>query len=187
MADMVGSVTGGGAGEQVTVEIDGSELQVPEVLRAEVMEVRDRAREAEQRVETLERQLADAEAAAGGDGGTGTGLLDDDLTRLLQHEAIQTAIDTAIERGTRADEHYRAALSVLASAEETHKSAAEVASPLEASERTVRDVLKDLHTAGVVDRTSKGRGHAYALDRDPLEERIEVAERQAAISTTTTE
>jgi hypothetical protein len=258
MADMVGSVAGGGADdqEQITVEIDGSELLVPEVLHAEVMEVRDRAREAEQRiddltaerdrhrkaaehlaalfeeqvtpegyedvrafveefgelverhgsvlhldadeetarlrerareaearVETLERQLADAEPAVGDDAGSGTGLLDADLTALLQHEAIQTAIDTAIERGTRADEHYRTALSVLASAEGTHKTASEVAGPLKSSERTVRDVLKDLHTAGVVDRTSKGRGHAYALDRALLEERIEVAERQAAIST----
>ncbi|WP_435079294.1 hypothetical protein [Halococcus sp. AFM35] len=41
--------------------------------------------------------------------------------------------------------------------------------------------MKRLHTANVVTRETQGRGHAYALDRDLLEQRIDVAEQQAAI------
>jgi predicted nucleic acid-binding Zn-ribbon protein len=136
-------------------------------------------------------QSASGESEGGetsGEDATGAGTLeaaslaDADLTTLLQHEAIQTAIRTATERGTAAEQHYGRVLSVLASAgNEEYRSATDVAALLDVSDATVRDVLKGLHTANVVTRETQGRGHAYALDRDLLEQRIDVAEQQAAI------
>ena len=294
MDDMVGSLAGHadhggntetattGENEPVTVTVEGTDLQVPEVIQTEVMEIREGRRDAEARVEELEtaherqqraaehlsERLADrptsedvaalrqfaaefgeltdrhvdvvgeyaAVSAAGasderiarlrerartaeerveeleaerdatwsanghsegsttteGATGTGTGtgtlgaasLADADLTTLLRHEAIQTAIRTAAERGTAAERHYGRVLSVLASAgNEQYRSAPDVATLLDVSDSTVREVLKRLHTANVVTREAQGRGHAYALDRDLLEQRIDVAEQQAALAT----
>lgn len=162
-------------------------------------QLRERARTAESRVEELE---AGRDAARSTDGqsesvtgtesatetttGTGTlgaaSLADADLTTLLQHEAIQTAIRTAADRGTAAEQHYKRVLGVLASAgDKEYRSATDVAALLDVSDATVREVLKQLHTANVVTREARGRGHAYALDRDLLEGRIDVAEQQAAL------
>ena len=156
---------------------------------AQVSRLRERARTAEERVEELEADL-DAMQSADGDVShePGTGVLDAasiadaDLTTLLQHEAIQTAIRTAAERGSAADQHYGRVLGVLVSAgNDAYRSAPDVAALLDKSDSTVREVLKRLHTANVVTRESQGRGYAYALERDLLEQRIDVAERQAAI------
>jgi uncharacterized coiled-coil protein SlyX/DNA-binding transcriptional ArsR family regulator len=269
---------GTATGEPVTVTVEGTDLEVPEVIQTEVMEIREDRRDAEARVEALETTLArqqraaehlaerladrptsediaalrqfaaefgeltdrhadvvgeyakvsagaasddqfarlrerartaeerveeleaerDAAGSANGESegitsttdatktGTGTleaaSLADADLTTLLQHEAIQTAIQTAADRGTAAEQHYGRVLSVLASAGvEQYRSAMDVAALLDVSDSTVREVLKRLHTANVVTRETQGRGHAYALDRDLLEQRIDVAEQQAAI------
>jgi biotin operon repressor/uncharacterized coiled-coil protein SlyX len=292
MDDMVGSIadhagphddteagTPAGDSEPVTVTVEGTDLQVPEVIQTEVMEIREDRRDAEARVEELETALArqqcaaehlaerladrptsedtaalrrfaaefgeltdrhadvvgdyaDVSAAGASDErlarlrerartaeeraekleaeldtarstdgemsgdettrtstGTGIGTLgaaslaDADLTTLLQHEAIQTAIRTAAERGSAAEQHYGRVLGVLASAgNEEYQSATDVAALLDVSDATVREVLKGLHTANVVTREVQGRGHAYALTRDLLEQRIEVAEQQAAIA-----
>jgi len=56
MEDMVGSLAGEGLGGETTIEIDGAELQVPEVLRAEVMEIREDRREAVDRAERAEAE-----------------------------------------------------------------------------------------------------------------------------------
>jgi predicted nucleic acid-binding Zn-ribbon protein len=149
-----------------------------------------------EQVDDLKAEHGAAQSATGesegsetsGEGATGAGTLgaaslaDADLTTLLQHEAIQTAIQTAADRGTAAEQHYGRVLSVLASAGiGQYRSATDVATLLDVSDSTVREVLKRLHTANVVTRETQGRGHAYALDRDLLEQRIDVAEQQAAI------
>jgi hypothetical protein len=284
MDDMVGSIAGHagpgdveadtptGEREPVTVTIEGTDLEVPEVIQTEVMEIREDRRDAKARVEELEtaharqqraaeqlaarladrptsediealRQFAsefgeltdrhadvvgdyagvtgdgddtlarlrerarmaeerveeleserdgvqdgeEGEATAGSAGGADTlgaaSFADEDLTTLLRHEAIQTAIRTAAERGSPAEQHYGRVLSVLASAgNEQYRSASDVATLLDVSDATVREVLKGLHTANVVTREAQGRGHTYALERDLLEQRIDVAEQQAAIA-----
>ena len=172
-------------------------------LQAEKRELREQVEDLEERAEELEADLDAARAAdgeseavttvessteAGTETGARTGMLgpaslaDAGLTALLQHEAIQTAVQTAADRGTAADQHYGRVLSVLASAGTgQYRSAADVAALLDVSDATVREVLKGLHTANVVMREAQGRGHAYALDRNLLEQRIDVAEQQAAI------
>ena len=55
MEDMV-SLAGEGLGGETTIEVDGAELQVPEVLRAEVMEIREDRREAVDRAERAESE-----------------------------------------------------------------------------------------------------------------------------------
>jgi hypothetical protein len=177
-ADVVGDYAGVSAGENDDT----------------LARLRERARTAEERAEELEaeREAArsdgeEGEVTAGSAGGTDTlgaaSLADADLTTLLRHEAIQTAIQTAAERGSPAEQHYGRVLSVLASAgNDEYRSASDVATLLDVSDATVREVLKGLHTANVVTREAQGRGHTYALDRDLLEQRIEVAEQQAAIA-----
>ena len=173
-------------------------VSVGDVSDERIARLQERARTAEERVEELEAEREAARSAGGQSEGvaatdgaseTGTGrlgaasLADADLTTLLRHEAIQTAIRTAAERGTAAERHYGRVLSVLASAgNEQYRSAPDVATLLDVSDSTVREVLKRLHTANVVTREAQGRGHAYALDRDLLEQRIDVAEQQAAIA-----
>ncbi|HET7323126.1 MAG TPA: DUF87 domain-containing protein [Halococcus sp.] len=155
--------------------------------------LRERARTAEERVEALEAERDAAQSTndePNAEDATSTGtetlgaasLADADLTTLLRHEAIQTAIRMAAEGGTAAEQHYDRVLGVLASAgNEEYRSAPDVAALLDVSDSTVRGVLKRLHTANVITRESQGRGHAYALDRDLLEDRIDVAEQQALI------
>lgn len=283
MDDMVGSladhagpsggVAGTAAGEPVTVTVEGTDLEVPEVIQTEVMEIREgraeaearveeleaahtrqqraaehlaarlddrptsediaalqefaaefgeligrhadvvgdfagvsaedasderlarlreRARTAEERAEALEAERDAAQSASGESAGdenaTGTGrlgaasLADADLTTLLRHEAIQKAIRMAAEGGSAAEHHYGRVLGVLASAgNEEYRSATDVAALLDVSDSTVRGVLKRLHTSNVVTRESQGRGYAYALERELLEDRIDVAEQQAAL------
>ena len=155
--------------------------------------LRERARTAEERVEELETDLEGArsdgeegettENVSGSDTLGAASLADADLTTLLRHEAIQTAIQTAAERGSPAEQHYGRVLSVLASAgNDEYRSASDVATLLDVSDATVREVLKGLHTANVVTREAQGRGHTYAIERDLLEQRIDVAEQQAAIT-----
>jgi predicted transcriptional regulator len=50
---------------------------------------------------------------------------------------------------------------------------------MDVSETTVRQVLKELHRSGVVRREQDGRQQQFALDREFLERRIEVAELDA--------
>jgi hypothetical protein len=49
-----GSESGSGSPEEVTVTVEGTELDVPEVIRTEVMEIRERKRAAETRAEAFE-------------------------------------------------------------------------------------------------------------------------------------
>lgn len=176
-ADVVGDYAGVSAGESDDT----------------LARLRERARTAEERVEALESERdgvqdgEEGETTIGSTDGADTlgaaSLADADLTTLLRHEAIQTAIQTAAERGSPAEQHYGRVLSVLASAgNEQYRSASDVATLLDVSDATVRGVLKGLHTANVVTREAQGRGHTYALDRDLLEQRIDVAEQQAAIA-----
>jgi hypothetical protein len=179
------------AGEALDIDLGKDAEQYREQLQAE----RERVEELEATVEQLET-TADSqseETETSGDDATGVGtgigtlgvasLADADLTTLLQHEAIQTAIQTAADRGRAAEQHYGRVLGVLVSAgNEEYRSATDVAALLDVSDATVRDVLKQLHTANVVTREAQGRGHAYALTRDLLEQRIEVAEQQAAVA-----
>lgn len=149
-----------------------------------VNRLRERATAAEEQVEELEDKLDTARSVTGREdsGSSLSSFGDSDVMDLLNHESIRMAIDTAAEKGSPAEEHYNAVLSVLVSGGEgQYRSASAVATPLEVSDATVREVLKGLHTANVVTRESQGRGHAYALDLDLLQQRIEVAERQAAI------
>jgi hypothetical protein len=145
--------------------------------------LRERTKQAEARVAELETALADAESVATDSTATAVPLADQELTSLLHHEAIEAAIETAIEHGSPASDHYDSVLAVLATAgDETYLSAGKIATPLSISASTVREVLKNLHTASVVSREQQTRGHGYALDRELLEQRIAVADRQAAIA-----
>ena len=153
--------------EQLREEIDRAEAE------------RDAARSADGEAEGIETSSGSATAD---DTLGAASLADADLTTLLRHEAIQTAIRMAAEGGTAAEEHYDRVLGVLASAGTgEYRSAPDVAALLDVSDSTVRGVLKRLHTANVITRESQGRGYAYALDRDLLKSRIDVAEQQAAL------
>src|SRR5699024_9514447 len=63
MDDMVGSLAGSsgrgaeiGSGQPTSITVDGSEVEVADVLKAEVMEIREGRRDAEARVEELEHE-----------------------------------------------------------------------------------------------------------------------------------
>lgn len=58
LGQAAGSSAGAGAGvETVAVELDGESFQVPEVIKADVLEIREEKREAEQRVADLEAEI----------------------------------------------------------------------------------------------------------------------------------
>lgn len=266
MSDMMGSIAsesgfGAEGSESVTVTIDGTEMDVPEVIQAEVMEIREerqaaesrasqladeraryeraaahlatrlrerpvseevedlrqfvdefgeltdrhrdvigtfavsspaasddadvkrlreRARKAEARADDLEAALDETSQEAGGQPAIPVG--NRETTELLKHDAIQKAISAAAGKGSIGTEHYSSVLGVLANGgDENYQSAGATSTPLTVSESTVRKVLKNLHTAGVVTRERSGRGFKYALDRDALEQRIDIEQTQAAI------
>jgi chromosome segregation ATPase len=149
---------------------EAEDVDVDEELQRELEQARDRIVE-------LESEL---EAARGGDTAKPISQ-DDDLTTLLQHEAVRAAIDTATERAETNAEHFDPVLSVLATAEGESLPPSDIAAPLSVSERTVRRVLKPLHNAGVL-QTEGDRPTTYRLDREFLESRIEVAQKQAELS-----
>ena len=113
-------------------------------------------------------------------GSTGEGSADvDGFAALIAHDAVQAAVETAAENGDRAGEHYDSVLQVLASADGGPLGIDEIEPLLDVSETTVREVLKELHRSGVVRREKDGRQTRFALDREFLERRIEVAELDA--------
>ena len=144
---------------------EGGEAAVDE---ARVQKLQERVDELEAENDQLRGQ---SDAGAGGD----------DLTSLLNHEAVQAAIQTARERGEAGDGNYDPVLSVLATADGRALSASDIAAPLDISKRTVQRVVKALHSAGVV-QTEGSRPTKYKLDREFIENRIEVARKQAEIA-----
>ncbi|WP_395166379.1 helicase HerA domain-containing protein [Natrinema pallidum] len=103
----------------------------------------------------------------------------DDLGDLIDHGAVQTAVDVAKDNADRAGEHFDRALAVLASSDGGPLHASEIEPLMEGvSTDTVNAVLRSLFDAGVVQREKDGRKYKYALDRGFLERRIEVAEQQ---------
>ena len=109
-------------------------------------------------------------------GGGGAG---DDLATLVEHEAVQAAVDVAKENGDRADEHFDRVLAILASSDGGPLSAGEIVPLMDGvGDATVNTVLRELFDAGVLRRKKDGRSYEYALDEDFLERRIEVAEQQ---------
>jgi DNA helicase HerA-like ATPase len=149
---------------------EAEDVDVDEALQRELEQARDRIAELESELETA--RSGDTPNRVSQDG---------DLTALLQHEAVRAAIDTAIERAETSAEHFDPVLSVLATAEGESLPPSDIAAPLSVSERTVRRVLKPLHNAGVL-QTKGDRPTTYRLDREFLESRIEVAQKQAELS-----
>ena len=136
--------------------------------QAELAAARERIQELEAENEQLRK------------GSTGDGSADvDGFAALIAHDAVQAAVATAAENGDRAGEHYDSVLQVLASADGGPLGIDEIEPLLDVSETTVREVLKELHRSGVVRREKDGRLTRFALDREFLERRIEVAELDA--------
>lgn len=149
-------------------DVLGVDVQEGGADEARVQELQERVDELETENERLREQSGSAAA-------------DDDLASLLNHEAVRAAIDTAIERGDAGGDNYDPVLSVLATADGEALPAKDIAAPLSISKRTVQRVVKALHAAGVV-QTEGSKPTRYKLDREFLENRIEVAEKQAAIA-----
>jgi predicted nucleic acid-binding Zn-ribbon protein len=136
--------------------------------RAELEAARERVDELEAANERLRSQSADGGGADG-----------DGFTALISHDAVQAAVDTAAENSDRADKHFGRVLQVLASGDGGPLGVDDVEPLMDVSETTVRQVLKELHRSGVVRREQDGRQQQFALDREFLERRIEVAELDA--------
>lgn len=136
--------------------------------RAEVEAARERIDELEAENERLRSRSADGGAADG-----------DGFAALISHDAVQAAVDTAAENSDRADKHFGRVLQVLTSADGGPLGVDDVETLMDVSETTVRQVLKELHRSGVVHREQDGRRQQFALDREFLERRIEVAELDA--------
>jgi predicted nucleic acid-binding Zn-ribbon protein len=130
---------------------------------------------ARERIEELEAENEQLRKGSTGDGSADV----DGFAALIAHDAVQAAVETAAENGDRAGEHYDSVLQVLASADGGPLGIDEIEPLLDVSETTVREVLKELHRSGVVRREKDGRKTRFALDREFLERRIEVAELDA--------
>ena len=136
--------------------------------RAELEAARERIDELEAENERLRSQSADGGAVDG-----------DSFAALISHDAVEAAVDTAVENSDRASKHFGRVLQVLASADGGPLGVDDVEPLMDVSETTVREVLKELHRSGVVRREQDGRQQQFALDRKFLERRIEVAELDA--------
>ncbi|WP_197075881.1 helix-turn-helix domain-containing protein [Halostagnicola sp. A56] len=137
----------------------------------EVAELRSRLQDAQETIQQLQHEKERLEETNDVDGPT-------DLGSLVQHDAVQSAVDVAKDNCDRSGEHVDRMLAVLASSDGGPLSVGEIEPLTEGSETTVRQACKALFEAGVVRRESDGRAHAYALDEDFLERRIQVAEQQ---------
>ncbi|MDJ1433979.1 DUF87 domain-containing protein [Halostagnicola sp. A-GB9-2] len=137
----------------------------------EVAALRDRLEDAQETIEQLQAEKERLEESGGN--------TEDDLGDLVQHDAVQSAVDVAKDNCDRSGEHVDRVLAVLASSDGGPLSVGEIEPLTEGSDTTVRQACKALFEAGVVRRENDGRAHAYALDEDFLERRIEVAEQQA--------
>jgi predicted nucleic acid-binding Zn-ribbon protein len=136
--------------------------------QAELAAARERIEELEAENERLRKGSA-GDRSADGDG----------FAALIAHNAVQAAVETAAENSDRAGEHFPSVLQVLASAGGGPLGIDEIEPLMDVSETTVREVLKELHRSGVVRREKDGRQTQFALDREFLERRIEVAELDA--------
>ena len=139
-----------------------------EKLREKLGELRERNEELREELAAAREQAESGSAAPSSAGG--------DLTSLVQHDAIQRAVDTAKENSELASEHFDRVLAILASSDGSAKPAKDIAPLTDVSETSVRKVLKELHRSGVVETEQKNRAQAYKLDREFLERRIEVAD-----------
>jgi len=132
------------------------------------------AGEVEQLRERVEELEAENERLRNEADGAGEG---DDLATLVQHDAVQAAVDVAKDDSDRAGEHFDRALGVLASADGGPVGADEIAPLMDGvSDSTVNAVLRALFDAGVVRREKDGRSYQYALDQQALERRIKAQE-----------
>lgn len=159
------------------VGVDGEDLDdvdVDDALREEVEELRAQLDDARSTVQQLrdEKEQLEKQATGSEDG-------NESLGDLVDHEAVQAAVDVAKDNCDRADRHVDRVLAVLASSDGGSLSVDEITPLVEGSKTTVRQACKALFEAGVVRRDTSGRAHAYALDEEFLERRIEVAEQQS--------
>jgi predicted nucleic acid-binding Zn-ribbon protein/adenylate kinase family enzyme len=137
--------------------------------------LREKVASREELIEKLKDELEDARsrqpAASHDDGG---------LASLIQHEAVQRALDVAKRDSRYSGEHFDRVMAVLANADEgASLSATEIAPLTDVGESSIRDVMTDLYKTGLVERDNSGRASKYRLDRDFLEKRIEVSEIQS--------
>jgi DNA-binding transcriptional ArsR family regulator len=129
----------------------------------DVAALRERVDELERENEQLREEPGDADG--------------DDLATLVQHGAVQAAVDVAKDGSDRAGEHFERALGILASADGGPLGAGEIAPLMDGvSDSTVNAVLRALFDAGVVRREKDGRSYEYTLDRQFLERRIDAQE-----------
>lgn len=156
--------TAGGAHALFANAGDAEGVDVDEALQEENETLRQQLQNARDRLEGLEAQ---------------SGSASDGFAALVNHDAVQAAVDTAKEESDRAGEHFDRVLAVLASAEDGGPLGVGEIEPLtEVSETTVRQVLKELHRTGIVRRKTSGRKQVYALDEEFLQRRIDVHEQQ---------
>ncbi len=147
--------------EALNVEIDGEAEKWRRKYQQERQELRERVAELEaenDRLRSGNRSWAD----------------DGDVESLLNHEAVQAAIDSAIENSKAAGDNFDPVLSVLATADGEPRSPKEIAAPLSISPSTVRRMARSLYNAGVVQKEGNGP-EKFTLNRDFIEKRIEVA------------
>jgi uncharacterized coiled-coil DUF342 family protein len=102
-----------------------------------------------------------------------------ELSEMLQHEAVQDAVDVAKDTDA-ADKHFDRVLAILASAEGGPVSAADIAPLVEdvETQSPINKVLRSLYDCGVLQREKDGKTHQYELNDEFLERRIEVAQQQ---------
>lgn len=150
------------------VGVDVSETPDDAQLQQELDTARDR-------IEELERELGAARSNGSG--------APSDLASMLEHDAIQAAVQVAKDNCDRSPEHIDRVLAVLASTEGGGPLTTSDIEPLtDVSKTTVSNCCKALFEAGVLKRSSDGRSKDYQLDRDFLERRIEVAEQEVSQS-----
>jgi len=160
-----------------------SESADAETADGRASDLKDQLEQVRAERDELRERVADLEDAAseGKTGGGGETEYGGDLTSLLRHEVVQAAVEKAKENGKPADDHFERVLSVLATTDGSAASVAEIAAPLDISERTVRGVVNPLATVGVLETEGK-RPKKYRVDQDTLETRIDVARKQAEVA-----
>jgi len=163
--------------EDLDVDVDEAIVEDLDEAREEVRELRARLQDAHETIDQLQLENERLQEESSGAGATAG----NDLSALIQHDAVQAAVDVAKKNSDRGDGHFDRALAVLASSDGGPLAVDEI-TPLmdDVSEGTVKKVLRALFDAGVVQREKDGRSYRYALDRDFLERRIEVAEQQVS-------
>ena len=123
--------------------------------------------EKDERITELERELAAKQDGWG----------PDIPHELIHHEEIQAALDVVKEESRCAPERIDQVLRILLTADADSLKSSEIAPLMGVSDTTVREALRDLFSASLVQRTeTTSRGYEWWVDEETIKRRIEVAE-----------